>query len=154
MRARLIAHELYKKYVAIGSEWEINISFQTRGDLTAKLHHLEPWMSTKNQGIQMWEMVMLFEDSKNEMYRLMRHSFARFRRHDNFEKLRVYFNEKLQDKVDRERQAKAKDVGNGKNGAYHVLGGASTDKIGSLDEPEMVDGSDIIADIRKDDGNM
>ncbi len=106
VRVRLISYQLYKKYVAIGSEWEINISYETRGRLTAKLHNFNVWMSSNNAHIQMWQLVQLFEDSKHEMYRLLRHSFARFKRGEGFEKITNYYKAKMMKQLQREAKSK------------------------------------------------
>eukprot|EP01083_Nonionella_stella_P222693 794389_1 len=108
VRVRLISYQLYKKYAAIGSEWEINISYETRGRLTAKLHNFNEWMSTNKSNVQMWQLVQLFEDSKHEMYRLLRHSFARFKRGDDFEKIRNYHQKKLDEIRKKEEEQKPK----------------------------------------------
>lgn len=127
------------------------------------MHNFEDWMSAKNQKIQMWEMVMLFEDSKEEMYRLMRHSFARFRRHESFDKIKEYFNEKLQNKLKAKTPRRVPEQnkvrGKEQNGDYLELESESpgghragiagrTETVGSASE--LVDATDIIADIKNE----
>ena len=122
MRVRLIAYQLYKKYCAIGSDLEINISMN-RGRLTRILHNFNEWMSAKNKSVQMWELVQLFEDSKHEMYRLLRHSFARFKRNDEFEKIRNYYTKKIEAQLQAEQERKDEERPNHNSDpmAFHKL---------------------------------
>eukprot|EP01083_Nonionella_stella_P059401 155404_1 len=150
VRVRLICYQLYKKYAAIGSEWEINISYETRGRLTARLHNFNEWMSVKQKNVQMWELAELFEDSKHEMYRLLRHSFARFKRRDDFEKITNYYQKQMEVKLaQQKKEQKTKKLD---PEAYHQLPEAPKheQKASVLDEEVMVDSADIIADLRKD----
>eukprot|EP00486_Rosalina_sp_Unknown_P016963 CAMPEP_0201595154 /NCGR_PEP_ID=MMETSP0190_2-20130828/192249_1 /ASSEMBLY_ACC=CAM_ASM_000263 /TAXON_ID=37353 /ORGANISM="Rosalina sp." /LENGTH=381 /DNA_ID=CAMNT_0048055037 /DNA_START=434 /DNA_END=1579 /DNA_ORIENTATION=- len=159
VRVRLIAYQLYKKYCAIGSEWEINISYETRGRLTAKLHNFNEWMSAKKKSIQMWELAQLFEDSKHEMYRLLRHSFARFKRNDEFEKIRTYYTKKIEAQLKAEEEKKANQQPKGDPEAYRPLEDQPSNQVervhgnkisvdGNDVEEELVDGMDIVLDER------
>merc|ERR1712013_138067 len=137
---------------------EINISYETRGRLTERMGHFATWMNAHNKKIQMWELAMLFESSKNEMYRLLRHSFARFRRHEEFGKIRTYYNEKVaaelaRAKNEQEREsAKTESTNKKVNGA----GMSAEKKVPLMAEVEeekdeaniLVDSEDIIRELK------
>jgi len=172
VRVRLIAYELYKKYVAIGSEWEINIAYETRGQLTARLHNFAQWMSAKQKSVQMWQLALLFEDSKHEMYKLLRHSFARFKRHEDFDKITSYHQKKMREKqqamavalaeTQRQKQKEQKPLSPKQASAYQELPDQEALSDGPIvvapqvqqeeeeedTRPAMVDSIDIIAELR------
>ena len=148
MRVRLISYQLYQKYAAIGSEWEINISYETRGRLTAKLHNFNEWMSAKKKNIQMWELAQLFEDSKHEMYRLLRHSFARFKRNEEFEKIRTYYQKKLEIELKKtEQKEKLPKPQTGAAGNYVALVDQPSNQPD--DEVDLATQEDILHDERQ-----
>eukprot|EP01084_Bolivina_argentea_P069929 127175_1 len=79
------AFNLYKKYAAIGSKYEINISYYQRNKLTNLMNDYEEWIA--NDGISNHEMLNIFSSSCDEMIRLMQDSFRRFKRTGQYHKL-------------------------------------------------------------------
>ena len=63
------AYKLYTKYVRVGSEYEINISFGLRAQLT---HRFE-------RNTEVKALVSVFDDCCNEMQRLLGYSLSRFK---------------------------------------------------------------------------
>ncbi len=82
---KLKAHELYNKYLAIGSEFQININGVQRNELIQIFDYKEDLM--KNNDISFKDIIMLFQGPKAEMDMLLDYSFARFKR--EFEYLQV-----------------------------------------------------------------
>ena len=114
-------------------------------------------MSAKKKSIQMWELVQLFEDSKHEMYRLLRHSFARFKRGEEFEKIRSYYTKKIEEQLKEEEAKKStKEKPAANPGDYQKLEdqpsnpvplhGTALSKDGNGVVEELVDMDDILRD--------
>ena len=74
--AKIKAHKLYNKYIAVGSEFEINISSNERNNLRNILSNLESLLS---YNINITDLMKLFESCKNEMIALQSHSLYRFK---------------------------------------------------------------------------
>lgn len=74
---KLIAFKLYKKYIEVGSELEINISALLRNELKDILSDKERLMNNIN--INLNELLLLFEKSKDEMRLLLNYSLDRFK---------------------------------------------------------------------------
>eukprot|EP01084_Bolivina_argentea_P152153 265458_1 len=70
------AHALFNKYIANGSEFQINIPSQQRDVLVDLLDDLE---QLKNRNVNLDDLFLLFESSKNEMFSLLKFSLDRFK---------------------------------------------------------------------------
>ena len=91
---RRISYELFVKYVAIGSIYEINISSQMRRAITKRIGNKDDWLNIDEYNIDndndndvsidyndfvddCTELVVIFEPARVELRKLLRHSFAR-----------------------------------------------------------------------------
>ena len=72
-----IAIELYLKYIAIDSEYEINISSDMRNILIKYLDNSDTWMNNIN--VNENDLFILFDDCRSEVYKLMVFSFTRIK---------------------------------------------------------------------------
>ena len=72
-----VAFELYSKYITIGCEYEINISSSMRESLIGMLGNEHFWMNKVN--INEIDLFNLFDDARNEVYRLLQFSFVRIK---------------------------------------------------------------------------
>lgn len=75
--AKLVANMLYKKYIEVGSELEINIAAGLRKRLRDTLSDKDKLM--KNNNINLNELLLLFEKPKDEMKSLLNFSHTRFK---------------------------------------------------------------------------
>ena len=78
------AYQLYMKYVKTGGKYEINISYQSRLYLTQLMYDYDLWI--KND-ISTDDLCELFKSSKDQMLKLIRYSFNRFRNTDEWIKI-------------------------------------------------------------------
>ena len=76
---KIKAHNIYKKYIAVGSELEINISWDARSKLIDILEDLPSLISM--DGIRMNDLFIIFDECKSEVWQLMMGSFFRFQSH-------------------------------------------------------------------------
>lgn len=74
---KIKAHQIYKKYVAFGSELEINVSWESREKVINILDDLE--RLSNNNGITINDLYPIFDDCKSEIWTLMLGSLFRFR---------------------------------------------------------------------------
>ena len=74
--AKLKAHKLYEKYVGFDSELQMNISAKMKKPLDDILSDIKILI---NCNINLSDLLLLFEDSKLEMYQLLTYSFDRFK---------------------------------------------------------------------------
>eukprot|EP01084_Bolivina_argentea_P149659 261409_1 len=88
--AKIKAHKLYNKYMIESAEFEINISGQMRYTLSETLENLEELLV--NKSIDLKQLYMVFEDSKQEMITLQNISFERFRAEPEFDAVMAVFN--------------------------------------------------------------
>ena len=79
------AHELHNKYIKIGAEYEINISFKNRKRITDLLGDLV--FLNNNQGIKMKDIYKVFEGIQQDQMVLLGYSFSRFKQQDEFDKI-------------------------------------------------------------------
>ena len=86
--AKIMAHKLYSKYIASGSEFEINITSQNRMRLIHELGDLESLMSS---ALTAEDLLLVFEESKKQMIGFMRDSFRRFRGTPEFDTVKSLF---------------------------------------------------------------
>mmetsp|Transcript_107669 Transcript_107669/g.131385 ORF Transcript_107669/g.131385 Transcript_107669/m.131385 type:complete len:461 (+) Transcript_107669:52-1434(+) len=70
------AYQLYMKYIASFSKYEINVSYHTRLYLTNLMDYYDVWIKTN---ISNDELCDLFKKSKQEVMKLMRDAFNRFK---------------------------------------------------------------------------
>ena len=82
---KMKAYKLFQKYVAVGSQYEINISSQTRVELIRKMGNLQEWL--RNDNIDDLYLFSLFNKCCVEMIRLLNGSFARFKQTTYVKKL-------------------------------------------------------------------
>lgn len=92
IQAKIKAHKLYEKYINTGSEFEINISSAQRMMIVSIIDDFDRFISRDN--ITLKDMRDLFEDSKEEMWKLLQYSFTRFRFTDEFEEVVQLFGNK------------------------------------------------------------
>ena len=83
--AKMKSIELYRKYVAVGSEYQINLSTRTRERLTDRMDNSNQWI--QNQTVSKMELFYLFDKCCQEMFYLLQGSFARFKEDPQFKKL-------------------------------------------------------------------
>ena len=78
-----MALALYRKYVEEGSEWEINVSYKTRGFYDDLLGDEEEWMKNEeyDDNAKMYE---LWDKAIGEMNSLIRAAFIRFKSSTQF----------------------------------------------------------------------
>lgn len=72
-----VGTRLYKKYIANGSEYEINISSLMRDDLTNLMNDENSWLTSIN--INENDLYSMFDASRSEIYKLMYFSFFRMK---------------------------------------------------------------------------
>ena len=89
-RAKNMAVRLYMKYVAVGSEYEINISSAERMALTNNVGNVDVLLSMDVEAEQLF---LLFEHCKTEMMGLMEQQFSHFRYSPDFAQIRAIFAE-------------------------------------------------------------
>lgn len=72
---KIKAHKLYNKYIKINSEFEINISSSERDNLSNVLDDLNNLLKLN---MNLRDLFLLFNSSKDEMYTLQTYSFCRY----------------------------------------------------------------------------
>lgn len=82
--AKRIAHGLHLKYIAIGGEYEINISYAQRSRLQRALGDLQRLSAMDINAATLFN---LFEKCKKEMMAYLGDHFSRFRRQKEFKKV-------------------------------------------------------------------
>ena len=82
---KIKVYELYLKYIALGSDNEINISFRTRRSLIRLMKKKDIWMN--NDTIDEETLFTIFNPSSVEMYQLIHGTLARFKNSHHFRKL-------------------------------------------------------------------
>ena len=83
---KMKAYALFRRYInnRNGCDMEINIKYGTRNRLINLLDNLDCWMMNDIEIMSFYE---LFDDCIQEMYRLMKDSFKRFKQTEQFNKL-------------------------------------------------------------------
>ena len=71
-----IGYKLYKKYIAVGSVYEINIPSQMRRDIIVQMN--EKQQCVNNSIINIEKLSLMFEASRFELSKLLQFSFSRF----------------------------------------------------------------------------
>ena len=91
---KLKAHQIFEKYVKIGSEFEINISSDTRAAVTDILGDAYQLLYADNYSdhkLGLKDLLLIFEDCKLAMLELMQFSLTRFRNTAEFDKVDEIF---------------------------------------------------------------
>lgn len=86
--AKMKAYRLYRKYIAQGCEYEINISYSERHRLHSILGDLDKLSSI---GITADELFVLFQNCDGEMMRYMKHHLSKFRATPEFDQILSIF---------------------------------------------------------------
>eukprot|EP01084_Bolivina_argentea_P030839 57086_1 len=86
------AKQIYLKYIAVGSHYEVNIAWCLRNRLI-KLFNSNDNNNKKSNGkvlneFDFCDYIDLYDEVCNEMYKLMRDSYDRFRRKNEYQKLK------------------------------------------------------------------
>lgn len=78
-----IAHGIYVKYIVVGSDWEINLSYHTRRRMTRLFDNEERWKNNKeyDDNCKIYD---VFEPCIREMTSIIRAAFSRFKQTDQF----------------------------------------------------------------------
>eukprot|EP01084_Bolivina_argentea_P021643 40209_1 len=87
---KMKAHHLFEKYIYNGHGeclYEININYNMRKRLIHLMRNKEEWICEGSNNVSFDELYTLFDDCILEMYDLMCHSFARFKKTQEFAKL-------------------------------------------------------------------
>ena len=71
------AYKLYSKYIQVGSEFEINIGWEERERFFSLMHNYDEWVSDEIE-MNAMDLVVLFDNSIDEMMKLMDYSKQRF----------------------------------------------------------------------------
>eukprot|EP01083_Nonionella_stella_P189749 702370_1 len=135
--AKIRAHQMYNKYIRIGSEFEINISSLMRKRLMDLLDDKQRLMDSS---ITLANLAVIFEQSKYEMKRLLTYSYSRFRLRDEFDEVVALFAHKKKDhKSDKNNMDKVVIVYEPENETHLVANKDNESKDGMV---EMGDGGD------------
>ena len=86
--AKMMAYALYKKFIEVDSDFEINISFRKREQIKHILHDLE---TLKEYDIEMKDLYTLFIPSLKELQILLTYSLSRFKSTDRFAQILSLF---------------------------------------------------------------
>ena len=84
---KIKAHHVYRKYVMVGGELEINISWECRKSVIEILDDLELLIST--DAVTLKDLFNIFNDCKFEMWNLMLGSFSRYKSKLKFDELEL-----------------------------------------------------------------
>ena len=77
------AHKLYHKYIAVGSGFEVNISYKMRAELTKLLGQYHQCIN--NDELKERELINIFNECIDEMIQLLQDSKSRFLAQNTFE---------------------------------------------------------------------
>eukprot|EP01084_Bolivina_argentea_P078321 142088_1 len=85
--AKKQAYQLYKKYIERNSEYEVNLSSLHRNelDILTDINMLE------NVNVTERDLVLLLDNTKRDMYKLLFYSFCRLKSKEEFEPIKHYF---------------------------------------------------------------
>ena len=98
-KLKMKVYQIYKKYIEVGSEFEINISSLQRSELK----YIANLSSFLQLNINMDDLVMVFQDCKETMRLLLMYSLARFKSTKEFEEIEQIFDKNVQEIVIHER---------------------------------------------------
>ena len=132
---RLVLYQLYKRYIKpYSAEFEINISSVNRKRLVNLMNNYEVWMSNDYNLSVMnaAQLATLFEECKQEQFRLLLSSFARYKTKSEFKNIQEYYSNKFELIRKKERkESKQKQKNNNKN--------SNTDNIDNSDDVKQFD---------------
>ena len=80
------------KYIAIGSDYEINISYHCRNEIINQLFNDDHDHITNINNSKVTDLMLIFNRCGIEMVHLLNDSFSRFKRTKYFGKLVAYWN--------------------------------------------------------------
>ena len=80
--AKVKAYRIYGKYVAVGSEFEINVSYESRNKARKVLYDLDSLLKKKRVTANV--LFKVFEDCRQEIWMLLIGSYGRFQRQPEF----------------------------------------------------------------------
>ena len=89
---KLKAHKLFNKYIKIGSEFEINLSYQQRNSWMGMMSTTSNLWSFMHIKVDLNELLLLIEQCKLTMTKLLDHSLTRFKTYAKFEEVEQIFN--------------------------------------------------------------
>ena len=70
------AFKIYQKYIKIGSEFELNLHYAQRHHLMELMDDYQSWLA---RDVTNNELLLLFEDIKQELIKLLRFSWSRLK---------------------------------------------------------------------------
>ena len=79
-------YKLYQKYIAVGSSWEINLSFYVRRKVTDIAGDQTKLLENETIGIK--ELLFIYDECIYGVFSLMTDSYDRFRRTHQYRKLK------------------------------------------------------------------
>ena len=80
---KIKGRKIYKKYISLGSEFEINISYEARGGVIGVMDNEE--MLLKNDNIGVTDLMQIFDSARIEILQLLLPAMYRFRSEPDFE---------------------------------------------------------------------
>merc|ERR1712157_257155 len=83
---KIKAHQIYNKYIKVGSEFEINISGIQRDEIAEIMDSVEVLLN--NDDANVTKLFELFNECKLEMVQLLRSALNRFKYEDEFDEIR------------------------------------------------------------------
>ena len=89
---KLKAHKLFDKYIKIGSEFEINLSYQQRNSWMGMMSTTSNLWSFMHAKVDLNELLITIEQCKKTMTKLLDHSLTRFKTYDKFQEVEQIFN--------------------------------------------------------------
>ena len=92
---KMKAYLIYKKYVELGSEFEINIPSTAK----SKFKHVANLSTFLKTNTTINDLVMMFEDCKTEMRLLLMYSLIRFRATEEFEAIEKIFGKNVHEEI-------------------------------------------------------
>ena len=90
------AHELFKKYIKPGAEFEINIKSDTRNKGYRLMNDLTEFL---DYNVNVNDLLTYFGSCKEEMHRLLLYSFTRFKSSKEFNEIEQIFNKEMKEEV-------------------------------------------------------
>lgn len=88
-RCKKIACKIYRKYVVIGADYEINVQSRTRKDMMDRLHSEQTFLN--NDHVDILVLFYLFEQCFNEMIVLLGGALSRFRPTPTYKKFKLTY---------------------------------------------------------------
>lgn len=92
---KMKAYKLYKKYIEVDSEFEINISSSER----TKFAFIANLSSFLKMNININDLLILFQESKKQMRLLLMYSLTRFKVTPEFEQIKEIFDDNTQQTI-------------------------------------------------------